>query len=261
MLLLVRQFNKLIKPAIESPNCIDPKVCDGNCCFIRIDVPRVLAEFYIQNGWAKREDFQRGDVFSFVIDVDFTKLRCTFFDKRLNGCSLHQTGVKPPQCWVYPTGLDPDQACDKCKKAKGWKIIDPESVQKANKIIDQYFQLAKEEALTENSETMIIQRLGNGLFQALKNSSPASIAGITDTWEKFIPLKGDGMNIGTRLFCRKNTSCTKEYFECSQMCENVILDIIANLKELLPKFIATCGYKKDYIFFELKEFNDKQKNN
>ncbi|GAG76255.1 unnamed protein product, partial [marine sediment metagenome] len=37
---VVQQFNSLMKSAIEGPSCIDPHICKGDCCSIKIDVPK-----------------------------------------------------------------------------------------------------------------------------------------------------------------------------------------------------------------------------
>jgi len=259
LMAMVRDFNRLMKDAVDGVNCIDPKVCDGNCCFIQIDVPRVLAEYYIEKQWASRESFQRGDVFSFVIDVDFKKLRCNFFSKQVNGCSLHQTGVKPPQCWVYPTGLDPEDAVEVCKKTEGWRIVQPENVRQAKPIIDQYFLLAKAEAQEENSPKAVCERLNHQLLEKLLEVGPATIGGVRDTWDTFVPLAGDGMCMGTRYFCRQQPSCSQQYFTCPHVCTLVAEKIIAYLTKVLPRYIEKNGFKRDYTFFELQDAEAKQK--
>jgi hypothetical protein len=257
ILQLVMQYNRLIRPSIEGPNCIDPHVCNGNCCFIRIDVPKVLADYYIQHGWAKSGDFQRGDVFSFVIDISYAKMKCNFFDKALNGCALHQTGMKPCQCWVYPTGLDPDQAVDKCKKAAGWHIRDPAAVKAAKEIIEEYFVLAKEEAQTENSAEEILKRLEKKLPSDLSKFGPMQIAGVEDTWDAFLPLKGDGFNIGLRSLCSE-IACKCEYFSCPTICPALAEKIMRLLKAQLPHYIKINGFKHEYLFIHLKEDMVKQ---
>jgi Fe-S-cluster containining protein len=251
----VAQFNQIIRPAILGPNCIDRQICDGNCCFIRIDVPKVLAEYYIAHGWANKDQFLRGDVFTFVIDVDMRKLRCTFYDPQLNGCALHQTGMKPPQCWVYPTGLQPEEVVDRCKKAAGWRISDPPAVRKAKEIIDYYFTLCKKEAEDENNSQAIHHRLRKNLRMQLLERTPASVAGVLDTWDEFIPLSGDGMNVGIRSFCRKY-QCEKNYFGCERICAAVVNEIMQFLDKFLAHYIVIKGFKREYSFLELKAFAD-----
>jgi len=103
--IILRRYNRLMKEAIDGPNCIDPNICHGDCCSIKIDVPKVLANEYIKNGWATKDDFIRSDVFSFHQRFDDISGKCFLFDKSLNGCSVHETGIKPPQCWIYPTNF------------------------------------------------------------------------------------------------------------------------------------------------------------
>ena len=43
--------------AIEGPDCLE--VCSGDCCSIKINVPKVLADEYINRGYADKNDFIR----------------------------------------------------------------------------------------------------------------------------------------------------------------------------------------------------------
>ena len=100
---VIEKYNSLMSEAIEGPDCTDPKKCKGDCCSIKIDVPKVLAEEYIKRGYASKDDFIRSDVFSFHLRFDENTGKCFLFDKEKNGCSVHNSGIKPPQCWIYPT--------------------------------------------------------------------------------------------------------------------------------------------------------------
>ena len=251
---LVRDFNTLVKDAISGPNCIDPNVCHGDCCFIHIDVPRALAQFYINQDWASADDFKRGSTFSFEIKVDLEKLRCVFFSKEINGCSLHTTGMKPPQCWVYPTGLDPEKSVSKCKKADGWAIEDPESIKKAKIKLNEYVSLCRAEAQDENSPENIQKRLEAIPPESFDSISPSNIAGVEDTWDKFRVLIGEGYNLGARSFCSE-IDCSFEYFECPKICQPLKNKLLKFLSETIPKFINSNGFKSQYTFLELKRSN------
>ena len=168
MLKKVNQYNLLMKNAIEGPNCINPKICLADCCHIMIDVPKFLAEYYTENDLATKEDFSRGDLFSFKINVTPANSKCVFYDKELNGCSLHSTMHKPPQCWIYPTGFsnDPgeeksfaDDGTIKCKKASGWKIIDVTKTKEAKRIFDDYVAYCENEFAQETVKERIKERL------------------------------------------------------------------------------------------------------
>lgn len=254
ILSLCAEFNRLIRPAIDGPNCIDRKICDGNCCFIHIDVPKILAEEFIRTNMAKKEDFQRGDIFSFEINVDLKKLRCVFYDSKINGCSLHFTGIKPPQCWVYPTGLEPETAKETCKKAAGWKIINPDAVKKAKILLEKYVELAKQEGLEENSFEKIQERLKNPAFDAsFNNLKPSAIAGVQDAWDNFLVLIGEGFNLGMRQICT-NVKCGKNYFECDKICESAKDAVKKVFLQKIPLCITKDGFRKDYILVELRNY-------
>ena len=64
---LIKEFNDLMRTAIGGPDCTNPLICQGDCCSIQIDVPKVLAKEYIKRKIAKKEDFIRSDIFSFKL--------------------------------------------------------------------------------------------------------------------------------------------------------------------------------------------------
>ena len=91
---LISKFNNLMKNSIIGPNCIDPNNCHGDCCSIQIDIPKILAKEYINLGKAKKEDFIRSDIYSFKLRFDEKIRKCFLFDSNINGCSVHETGIK-----------------------------------------------------------------------------------------------------------------------------------------------------------------------
>jgi len=138
---VVKEFNILMKSAIIGPDCL--AVCNGDCCSIKINVPKVLAKEYIKRGYASKKDFIRNDIFSFQLRFDDKTGKCFLFDKEIDGCSVHNSGIKPPQCWIYPTNFSmPDDKDIRCKKAGGWRIIDPEKAKKAEKLLKYYVFLS-----------------------------------------------------------------------------------------------------------------------
>ena len=152
---LVKKFNTLVRDIIEGPDCTDPTVCHGDCCFVNMDVPFVLADHYVRHGWAEKTEFIRGSHFSFRVKMDLETSRCPFFDQQINGCAVHFTGMKIPQCWVYPTGLDPtEDVPDCCKQACGWKITSQLNLQG---LLSEIFTLQKQTMVQE--ELYILQSL------------------------------------------------------------------------------------------------------
>jgi len=147
---IIRKYNNLMKSSIIGPNCIDPEICRGDCCSIKIDIPKVLAKEYIKREYATKEDFIRSDIFSFQLRFNEKTGKCFLFDKEINGCKVHNSGIKPPQCWIYPTGFsNPEGKEISCKKTKGWKITNSENLKQAEKLLNYYNFLCQVEAKKE----------------------------------------------------------------------------------------------------------------
>ncbi|MFX1575378.1 MAG: YkgJ family cysteine cluster protein [Promethearchaeota archaeon] len=264
---LVKEFNILMRSAIEGPNCLN--VCNGDCCSIKIDVPRVLAEEYIRRGYANKEDFIRSDNFSFTLRFDEEKGKCFLFDKSLNGCTVHASGIKPPQCWIYPTRFsNPNNEPLSCKKLNGWKIIDTKKTKEAEKLLKYYVFLCQLEAKREvkNISKRIINSLQtNSLICSLRASKPAYIAGFKDTWDNFKILSAEGLSLQLKKFCQKyNESCEyltdKNFLGCNKLCKKVIEGLIKFLQQNINKYVKEKGPSSDgkYPFFKLHKFNKKR---
>ena len=258
---LVNEYNTLMKEAITGPNCIDPQVCHADCCHIMIDIPKLLAEYYIQKGYARKEDFCRGDLFSFKINVNSSNSKCIFYNKELNGCSLHKTMHKPPQCWIYPTGFtnDPgeekkfaDDGSIKCKIAGGWKIIDAKKTTKAKSLFNEYVTYCEKEFASETVLEKFKTRL-EPLFKSLEECSPKSVAGIVDGWDRFTILKSEGISLKLKSLCDQisEDTCNCEYMECRNVCNEIIDLLRRDLLNDVSNFTQIRGPKSSYSFLEL----------
>jgi hypothetical protein len=257
---ILRRYNHLMKEAIDGPNCIDPNICHGDCCSIKIDVPKVLAEEYIKNEWATKEDFIRSDVFSFQLRFDDKSGKCFLFDKSLNGCSVHKTGIKPPQCWIYPTNFsNPDNEEISCKRASGWRIKDSEKVEEAEKLLQKYISICENEA-NEEREDLNRRIKPAELLLSIKSGAPSQLGGFRDTWDDFKILPAEGLSLTMKKFCSKyNESCkiiSDNFFECKMICETIAVELIEYLQNKLHEFIKKNGLDVDghyplYKLFEL----------
>lgn len=246
----VQKFNILIRDSIEGPNCIDPTICHGDCCFVHLDIPRALAELYIRNGWATREDFQRGITLSFEVKMDLDTLKCPFFDKILNGCSLHSTGMKIPHCWIYPTGLDPNDCHSHCKRADTWKIIQPEKVIQANQILTNYMEFCNQEAKIEKSSSKCIMRFNNLAYHEFKKYKPTQVAGIKDDWDSWHILAGEGWQLGLKPKCDQ-IECQESFFSCPSICKSLFDQLKEEINNNLATVLRILGYKTELLFGEL----------
>lgn len=258
-----------MKSAIEGPNCTDPKNCKGDCCSIKIDVPKVLAEEYVKRGYASIEDFNRSDNFAFHLRFNEITGKCFLFDRKINGCSVHNSGIKPPQCWIYPTGFSnlTDERI-RCKKMSGWTIKDTSDAIKAEKILQKYVFLCKLEAKDElkkintrvKSSRQIKEEDGCfNLLNKLKSIKPSELAGIIDKWDYLDTLLADGMSLQMKRFCiTYNPRCNflpDNYFECNSICEPIINKLFNFITDSLYKFILQNGQDPEGEYTLLKLIN------
>ena len=273
---LVKRFNTLMNSAIVGPNCIDPNICKGDCCSIKIDVPKVLASEYIRRRYAHKEDFIRSNVFSFKLRFDEHKGKCFLFDKSINGCSVHKSGIKPPQCWIYPTNFsNPQNKEINCKKAGGWKIIDSNKTKQAENILQKYVFLCQLEAKHELKN--INNRLGNiisknsvkkirSLRKRIKKFAPSQFGGFIDTWDNFKILSSEGLSLQLKKFCREyNKDCnylSDNFFDCKNICDIVSNKLIDLLNNNLFDYIKINGPDTDgqYPLFKIFEFVQNREN-
>lgn len=267
---ILERFNYLMKESIEGPDCIKPENCHGDCCSIKIDVPRVLAEWYIEKGFAKESDFIHSDAFSFHLRFDEKTGKCFLFDKKRNGCSVHNTGRKPPQCWIYPTGFS--NSLNKnisCKRLTGWKITNQNYTKEAENLLKKYVFLCQIEALKERKN--IRKRLENSLCKdindksmdlrlTLKNISPSKLGGFKDSWNEIKYLSAQGFSLQMKKFCAHfNPNCefsNSNFLKCNNMCDKIITKLILFLDNHIMNYIWKYGVdcEGEYPLFKL--FNE-----
>lgn len=263
LLSIIKEFNKIMSSSVEGPNCTDPDICHADCCHIKIDIPKLLAEYYINIGVAIPGNFVRGDIFSLKLAVDPRNSKCIFYGKNINGCSLHKTLMKPLHCWIYPTGFSnaPSEAkiisedgTISCKRATGWKVTNEEKAQDASKLLQKYVKFCMKEFENENSPARIKKRLKK-IKEKFNLYSPKSIAGIKDVWDGFEPLLAEGISLKLKKYCEATCSVETDsfYMECENTCHEIALKIFENLLDDTLNFISKNGAKEFYTFFELWE--------
>ncbi|MFX0011610.1 MAG: YkgJ family cysteine cluster protein [Candidatus Hermodarchaeota archaeon] len=252
--------------AIEGPNCVDPKNCRGDCCSIKIDVPKVLAREYIKRGYASENDFTRSNTFSFQLRFNEKTGKCFLYDPKINGCTIHNSGIKPVQCWIYPTGFSNENNKDiKCKKLSGWKIKDSIKTKRAEKILEQYVFLCKLEAKKELSSIQMrltkqnIEKNSLGLVKKFRKIKPSTLAGIRDDWDDFEILSAEGVSFQMKKFClAHNPECSlipDNYLDCQSLCELICLKLYEYLKFSLYKYIKIYGQDSEGEYAFIKLFN------
>jgi len=244
-----------MKSAIEGPNCIDPQICKGDCCSIQIDFPKVLANEYIRRGYADTNDFIRSNVFSFYLRFDVTTGKCFLFDKEINGCSIHNSGIKPPQCWIYPTGFsNPENKPIMCKKVGGWKIKDIGKAKQAEKLLQTFIFLCEIEAKKElksiqdrlnDSDDIVSKNSLYSLKKELKKIPPSSLGGFKDLWEHISILPAEGLSLQMKKFCVQNNKDCELLVDNFMKCPNICETIANKLVEFLQKNLIAYVKKED----------------
>ena len=252
---IIEEFNKLMKSAIQGPNCIDPAICKGECCSIKIDVPKVLAKEYIKRGYAEKSDFTRSNIFSFQLRFNENTGKCFLFNKVLNGCSVHKSGIKPPQCWIYPTDFsNPSKNEISCKKISGWEIIDYQKAKKAENLLKQYVFLCQVEAKKESKG--IYERIGNLvngisskkielLQEKLGEIAPRNLGGFIDQWDHLDLLSAEGLSLQLKKFCVKHKSqchyLVDDFINCDMICNEIACKLVEFLQSNLYTYIKMEG--------------------
>ena len=154
LLNIIKEFNQIMSSSVMGPDCTDHEICHGDCCHIKIDIPKLLAVYYTNIGVADPENFERGDVFAFNLAVDPRNSKCFFYSRSINGCSLHRTLMKPLHCWIYPTGFSnapseekkiSDDGTISCKKTNGWMVTNEVKAQKAFELLQDYVKYCRKE--------------------------------------------------------------------------------------------------------------------
>jgi len=262
-----------MKEAISGPNCTDPEICHGDCCSIKIDVPKLLAKEYIKRGYATENDFIRTNIFSFHLRLTEENSKCFLYDKEINGCAVHTSGIKPPQCWIYPTMFfRANNESVSCKRASGWKILNSKKTLKAEKLLQQYIFLCQLEARKELKK--LKERLGLArnedsrsyrieLKKEIKETPPSKFGGLKDGWHRFSVLSAQGLTLTLKKLCRthkKECPQLKENFmECPEICEEIAQEIIKIYGEYLELYVKKQGVhvEGEYPLFKLLNFQDK----
>ncbi len=269
---IVKLYNKLMKSSIVGPDCLT--ACKGDCCSIKIDVPKILAKEYIKRGYAHKTDFIRSNIFSFQLRFDESSSKCFLYNKELNGCSIHNSGIKPPQCWIYPTGFSNTDKDISCKRASGWKIINQEKAGKAEKLLEKYNFLCQMEAKREVKR--VNRRVGKErtknskedikiLKKKLMELAPSQLGGFKDGWDFFDVLPAEGMSLQMKKFCIKfNKQCRypkENFFECANICNTIAEKLIDFIQDNILDYIKMNEPDSDgeYPFIKLFEFVMNQK--
>ncbi|TXT67738.1 MAG: hypothetical protein BAJALOKI1v1_10001 [Promethearchaeota archaeon] len=256
----ITTYNSLMKISIEGPNCTDPTVCLGDCCDIQINVPKILAKKYIKEGYATKNDFIRSNVYSFKLGFNYLTAKCVLFDQNKNGCSVHHSNIKPPECWIYPTGFSPPKETPiRCKKVGGWNIKKVRTLIKAEELYEIYkeFCLLEAKSELENIKNRVINSKRKDLKKTFQEIKPSHLAGFQDSWDTIEPLYAEGYSLFLKRLCKKyNPSCPyipHNFVQCEQICTSIANELISFLECYLQSYCKQkgCDSSGKYPFHRL----------
>ena len=169
--------------------------------------------------------------------------KCFLYDKSINGCKVHFSGIKPPQCWIYPTNFKNNQKEIRCKKLSGWAIKSQEKIAKAEKLLEYYIFLCRLEAKRE------IRSIGNrisknrqDLISRIKSCPPSKLGGFQDGWNHLKILPAEGFSLQMKKFCmryRKDCLFLQDRFlECEEICDEIANKLVENLLNNIESILA-----------------------
>jgi Fe-S-cluster containining protein len=233
---VIQKYNAHMRGNTTGPNCVDPNQCRGDCCSIMIDIPRVLAELYVSQEWLEPGQLRRGGPFAFRLGVSPETAKCVFFDPEVNGCRVHFTGFKPPQCWIYPVGFT--SGVKTCKKGYDWDIIDPEKACVAENLLEDYKEFSLEEArheveLLEASFAEKDQFLRN----ALVSLPPRKFVGFSWGYSGLEVADAGGNSLQLKSTCEVFVpDCPRDFIKCPHLCTPLVDTIIGRYAQNLGRY-------------------------
>ncbi len=247
---LVKQINRNATALGEGPNCLDPSFCTAKCCYTSPDLPKTLVNHYIGENWATIDQFELSNTLEFRIKLNPGTKRCVFYDPKLNGCLIHTTDMKPPQCTLYP--FNEQETKHICRNNYEF-IFDTAEMNSLMRIFDEYYDLAKNEFRENNTEAKIRTKLEAQILPILKTHKPSEIEGIREDASGFhihssLKLSYEGVE-----YCNA-ISCEYYYEDCPKVCnsflDRVIEDLISIIFSRKNKHQITDEYRLRSLFRE-----------
>ncbi|GAB4321954.1 MAG: hypothetical protein Kow0069_26490 [Promethearchaeota archaeon] len=234
LLSLVRLFNRQMRQGVRGPSCVGATRCPDDCCSIHVDVPRPLVAALAATG---ELDLERGVVragpFGHQLGVDASRVKCVLHDPETGGCRVHFSGLKPPQCFLYPTGFS--RGPKPCKVGRRWTFPDTGLRKAANLTFQRYLALCLEWGDRERSRLAAgLQVPGRGETAELQGKvavlPPRMVAGLRLTSAGLVPLMAEGTSLSVRRFCATTSegTCgsTGEFLSCRRTCAPVASAVV-----------------------------------
>jgi hypothetical protein len=261
---LVQRINHFSAENIVGPGCIDPEKCLGNCCNTSPDIPKILAQEWVNRGLATVDFFLRTDTLAFRPRINPDTRRCVCFDPEVNGCSLHQHNLKPPQCCLYPieiadmpqnpykdkgTFTQPENincAGHPCRKGYVF-TVDASKLAQLEELLAEYFTLTFAESAALKSPSEILEHLQTLLDQTRSSITPNKFIGIKDCLDGYHPLFSVQPAYDLLTLCEElNLGC--DYFTCTKICETQAENLKKKLATALQGYLSRHHPKDEYYF-------------
>jgi hypothetical protein len=238
---------------MHGPSCITRETCQGACCTENIDVPQALVKYYCKYGWASSSDFFRGGIFAFQIQVSSITHRCIFFDLQLNGCRLHQTHLKPPQCALYPLKHTETSAICRMNYSV---TIDSSKEEELHSLFKQYHHCCAGEWHNRLSHLRFNWDFKRKFPLQLEKVRPSRLLGVQVHKDTCEPLITDNFSWSALSFCDQ-IQCvhvTQAYFSCEKICPRMAQLMTQVLRHQIMQFNALYGKMEYYTIEQLSQY-------
>ncbi|MHA1730589.1 MAG: hypothetical protein ACTSU5_01530 [Promethearchaeota archaeon] len=252
---LVREFNDLMREGVVGPNCVAKGACDPvhNCCSIHIDVPRALVDLYLSRGELGEDQIIRRGPFGFELGVDPESIKCVLLDQSTGGCRLHSTGLKPPQCWIYPTGFDGGRKT--CKMGHAWDFPDDRARERARELFERYNEIASRQGSEEWRRVAAWfddERILRAFQATLTRTPPREVAGICLSFRTLEVLPSEGSSLSLKRFCDElRPNCDEVFLECPSTCSDVARAVVEYTRNRVKALVLAGSFRESFSFFDM----------
>ena len=222
---LIQLINSRARTLTKGPDCLDPRMCNAKCCYTTPDLPKTLVDHYIQKKWMTINQCELSNTMEYRLKLNSETRRCTFYDLHLNGCLIHATEMKPPQCTLYP--FKERESKHICRNQQEF-FFDKTQMPSLMQAFDTYFNLAEQEFKENASPTNIRKKLQQEILPTLKTHKPTEIEGMQENTAGFHVHFSTNRSYEGLDYC-DSIPCDNYYEDCPRVCNTFVDQVIEDL--------------------------------